>query len=881
MISLAPIHKKVRQTLVDREEAVSRRVSPDTHETISEKLAHKVIKSLWVKMYSAVEWKDIKGARIYGGEVFKNEGDGFPIPFGYTELYDTAHPLMPQSDRLKRPIAGIMDFNCNYKGALKAIREATINWVVQSLDDLERLIPFFASHGKGILLEWGYSSSSDQTVSLSNEADFVDGTAYSKINGVVLESGGTYDGMAGIISNYEWSLRDDGGFNVQTTIVSRGVNVLNKQLDQAEAPLVSESGAIEGVEIWPTLGEFMAGINETLITIAVGSTSWLGSDNNSKPLGNINDKNWEKGSKQPPGVFMTRSDGGWLGLEKNSGPFMTWGWMEDNILSKWVGKYDKQKNITNSFRSIEPKINHQTGYFIDEGGNETSDITQAEFSSVTIGNHPYLVTPHRDRWIIPGQFPYPKKDNEGILDKLKLHSAEFTSIIEGQVNNTKHFKRFAVDKGQFNNGGYLRNLLLSSELVLECFDEAKTLQQGLQKLFDEINSDVNGFWNFQVVNDPFLAGNIKVIDSKRTLKSPADFISEANSTDMSKVDKSMYVFESWGDASIIKTQTLSAKLPSSFAITAMYAGTSKKGTESTQGDSDGSVVGLMNKDGKDASQLDIVEPSKLSGKFGSVNPYLLEKAGDLQGKTTDRLFGADKGIEFDLIDWTELIKKYQKELEKRSKDEKDEKDKKTDKKKKASAKTDEPIKKFFAAFDSKELYDDEGNLKEEFSDDMLYKRVMCNAINGMISISDGAMKSLSKDKKEAMQKGQKSTDLYPIELELELDGIGGIYPGNIFHVSYLPNRFKNFSVFQIMSVDHTISSGIWSTKIVGQIRVASQAILKAAGFNPELLTTSSAETAEKVTEGESGGETDYGGAPSQAPSGYDADNDAGMGTGAP
>ena len=41
---------------------------------------------------------------------------------------------------------------------------------------------------------------------------------------------------------------------------------------------------------------------------------------------------------------------------------MTWGWMEDNILSKWVGKYDEKNNITNSFRSIEPLINSQTGY---------------------------------------------------------------------------------------------------------------------------------------------------------------------------------------------------------------------------------------------------------------------------------------------------------------------------------------------------------------------------------------------------------------------------------------------------------------------------------------------------------------------------------------
>ena len=55
---------------------------------------------------------------------------------------------------------------------------------------------------------------------------------------------------------------------------------------------------------------------------------------------------------------MTRTDGGILAFEK-TWTFMTWGWMEDNILSKWVGKYDEKNNITNSFRSIG-KINKST-----------------------------------------------------------------------------------------------------------------------------------------------------------------------------------------------------------------------------------------------------------------------------------------------------------------------------------------------------------------------------------------------------------------------------------------------------------------------------------------------------------------------------------------
>ena len=59
MISLSPINKKVRETLVKREDAVSRQTSGSDHDSISENLKDKLIKSLWVRMVSAVEWKGI------------------------------------------------------------------------------------------------------------------------------------------------------------------------------------------------------------------------------------------------------------------------------------------------------------------------------------------------------------------------------------------------------------------------------------------------------------------------------------------------------------------------------------------------------------------------------------------------------------------------------------------------------------------------------------------------------------------------------------------------------------------------------------------------------------------------------------------------------
>ena len=52
----------------------------------------------------------------------------------------------------------------------------------------------------------------------------------------------------------------------------------------------------------------------------------------------------------------------------------TWGWLEDNILSKWVGRFDKDRRLVNQFRSIEPVMDMETGDFLDESGNPTKDI---------------------------------------------------------------------------------------------------------------------------------------------------------------------------------------------------------------------------------------------------------------------------------------------------------------------------------------------------------------------------------------------------------------------------------------------------------------------------------------------------------------------------
>ena len=851
MINFTPINKNVRRTLAKRSEALVRDSVSDPFAPVSEDLISTTSRSIWVKMFSPVlvkkEGQLVEGARIFGGEVFQQDGE-FPILYGYGQTYgrvksginetiSEGRPIGPQTP-LQRPIPGITNFTCNYEGGLSAIRLAEVNFVIWSLEDLERLTPNFFAPGRGVLLEWGYGSLDTSTTETISDDDMIAGNAYNKINRLVLESGGMYDGIAGVISNYNYSLRADGGFDCTIKLVSRGVNVLNEQLDNSDQVFKSKSGDDSGqneVEAWPTLDEFMSILEEELLSVTYDSSAWFTSVE-TVPLSSKDDETWDT-SKQPPGVFVYQDDAT-LSFEKRAGPYVTWGWLEDNILSKWVGRFDKDKKTVNQFRSIEPVMDMETGDFLDESGNPTKDIEKAKFESVKISNHKYLVTPHMDRWVLPGQFPADQKvdpDGSKVWDAVKktanvltlglgslidyFHTSgdEFRNAVASVIENGVNFEKFAVEGDE--SKGYLRNILLSTDLIRDSFKEAKTLKEGMQALFDNINEDVEGFWSFNLVNDSYLNGNIKVVDTKATMLSPKQLLEVERPK--GNPDSALYVFDSWGEKSIVRTQELAVELPSAFAVTAMYAGVSKEGAETSAGANDESALGkLMTADGKDPSQPEVVKPSRIEGNFGSSNPFKLEGAGALPS-TENKYFGPGKGIPFKNIDYIQLLTI----MDERLKDSKEAQQKVGERTEDAStsqvARSDEAIDNFVEAYFNTQLYDDKGNLGKDVKKSIIHKKVMNNILKGQVNFDTN-----TNLKPEDLYDTESATDLFPVNLSIEIDGVGGIFPGNVFHVSYIQERFKEFCVFQIFSVNHTISAESWVTNIEGKLRVASGKFLK-------------------------------------------------------
>ena len=61
--------------------------------------------------------------------------------------------------------------------------------------------------------------------------------------------------------------------------------------------------------------------------------------------------------------------------------------------------------------------------------------------------------------------------------------------------------------------------------------------------------------------------------------------------------------------------------------------------------------------------------------------------------------------------------------------------------------------------------------------------------------------------------------LMPINLSLEVYGMNGLQPGNVFNIDYLPDNYREKVFFHITSIGHTVDETGWVTKIDSAMRL--------------------------------------------------------------
>jgi hypothetical protein len=190
-------------------------------------------RSAWVRMTSGVNTVDGKGqvtnelARKYvlqGGTLLDNTNLRAGLGGSGTATYDRLSPGGTSQRLGIRPMPGITGVNVQSKGAYGSLQEATVSFVVWDIRQLEELELLYMRPGYTVLLEfgWDYVKPTPPKYDILNRSNISLNDAFAEIYELIRKSGGNYDALLGYVKNYNWSARDDGGYDCTTTIISLG-----------------------------------------------------------------------------------------------------------------------------------------------------------------------------------------------------------------------------------------------------------------------------------------------------------------------------------------------------------------------------------------------------------------------------------------------------------------------------------------------------------------------------------------------------------------------------------------------------------------------------------------------------------------------------------
>ena len=1024
MITFQPIHKKIQKTLYQKIDMLSKNKSitigiPTVKPTDKGSVPppnenYMLSRAVWTRAVSFTPLKGYEPVILMGGELNSagnmasafstaaNHGMHLGLTGGntfsdYDMLWDRGGKYNRASGEMGasmpyRPMPGIKDISIEYKGGgmkLGATRTAELNWVCWTWEELNRLIPHFLHHGRTVLLEWGWTGESTTLRDIQpyplftknennhlifkldqdDNSEFGTKDIISKLPSYILKQNGHYDAMLGIVQNFTWTVRDDGGFDCVTTLISPGVSTLQQNFKSsgednlAFLPVLSspvkgwfkDSAKMDKLFEGETITEgdlsdnklpnqmfmkLMPYVNfrtyiSDLPDQAMHNYSYNEPTRLSASIIMINPFEYKiyaaKGTDFTAGITTVRIDPAVSNPELEEGQsyqplFVTWGWVEDNVLSRFfssVGR-DAEGNLKTigTFRSIEHQYNQDGTEVrnIFKEGESTTSPTEEQQEFLYTGNFPQstkmrrsakMLTVDTSKWILFNNDFVSEKirqnvaaEDEKVKANVRMFSPKIGSNRGGDINGKNNEGLCKEDEG------FLRNVYFNVNWLSSVMAEAGTIQNAVMSVWDEFAAVYGGVHRFRIeIEDD---GNQVVIRDMGyqgiTIKELIDSVAENKTKKDGSIGdmNRLFEFPTWEMGSIVKSQNISAKLPSRMQLAAMYGSNNPDGVMSQNqgGDYDTLAAlawGRLNKPRlpEDANE-ETLEKWKMAhyedliaGKWDSPNLHN-RSFGVANAKPNQSIYiGPGDGNQQPVNNGTivypsifnEIDASQTKEVLRRVKDKQEALTEET-----FSTDTGGRPKTWFEgiadtwpgtlgeaavvkAADFIGLIDEEGYLKlqlpdikaaeirwstfnpinednidgmyiQSFKRTMPYKIAIASSIglstplgllfaawNTASIVENSAIYSikLAGEYQHAMKRhmmgdregiGNKTDPIIPIEFELDIDGTGGIFPGNAFQSSYLPQEYKKQTCFQVVGASHKIDSTGWTTTIKGQIRVA-------------------------------------------------------------
>ena len=694
---------------------------------------------------------------------------------------------------------------------------------------------------------------------------------------------GDWSGLVGVISSFDWEQREDGGFDCTTTIMAQGTSIFQQDLPKVKDKATSQevamnvkdfddfmadltkdlSGSVkdaDGTPIQLNIGDVVEAMSGPKLNIVERINS-LDVEILDKYFGHIIDekakllreaqqgeqKDQSSGEFPLPGAFVsddgciaaiinptnTTIPGGFIEIfdessqayknedkaAKRAGDFaatiwVKWGWFEDNVVSYYCRTKTKEGRRDIEFRSIMP---------YQENGQ-----TQA----IPIYNSPELYTHDPSLYILPGQTPtdwfqkdVPLDENGKPTDPIPSLYEQLASKINDQCEAFGNFE----DKDK--PVGYLRNMFVNLKLIQSNFGSGgQSINSAMLNICKGLNSSIQ-IWDWETYSQDDLTNNIvtQFIYDKNT-PPPVTKPDVQPTPELPQFDndpKKSYIFENYGFNSIIKDINVKTEISNKMAA---MMGISRGGADEKTTDAIKQIItkppgskspeeleaeayarffsSLSQKD-KDLLKSNVIEEgdefygnkSVSAVSPGNLNDAGLDSASRWNHKINPLLVKANPTSRANYAEIAE--RKMHEQLSKQELE-------------------------IMTTSGEKVVIEGGTILPKGASDNesiLLEYRKPYGLDGKMRSHFVRTLQWYHEDSPMTMVKSSSPDILMPLSVDMTLEGIGGIYPGNVFRLAYLPTRYGQApgpdmlpkTGFVVMSVNHSITESGWETKIGAQM----------------------------------------------------------------
>lgn len=220
-------------------------------------------RSAWIRMVSSVDiikdnakqyFRDMgleitdpssfsKSFVLQGG-VSKYSNNNGPFSYGLRDGFSEAYNVAGNSETKNygyRPMPGIQSVKVQTQGKLGSIKAAEIQIKVWDKAQLDIIDALYFKLGYTMFLEWGhtnyYDSDTGQLISTEDysidpfEKGLTKEDIYNKISNNIRKLQGNYDAMLGVVTNFNFTYNQEGGYDCTLKMISLGVLISNMKMN--------------------------------------------------------------------------------------------------------------------------------------------------------------------------------------------------------------------------------------------------------------------------------------------------------------------------------------------------------------------------------------------------------------------------------------------------------------------------------------------------------------------------------------------------------------------------------------------------------------------------------------------------------------------------